>query len=155
MHTTNSTTGLAWWQGSVRPADQAVLPLLTHALHYASCCIEGIRADPVDSGWGVLQLDGHLRRLHRNATILGLSAMRLGDTNRMIEAGQSLTQSRPGSADGWVLLGVAALERGDKAEATRLLSEAAAREPSRELPRRLMAQANPATPVAVQTSKTN
>jgi uncharacterized protein HemY len=54
-----------------------------------------------------------------------------------------------------VLLGVAALERGDKAEATRLLSEAAAREPSRELPRRLMAQANPATPVAVQTSKTN
>jgi len=91
----------------------------------------------------------------RNATILGLSAMRLGDTNRMIEAGQSLTQSRPGSADGWVLLGVAALERGDKAEATRLLSEAAAREPSRELPRRLMAQANPTTPVAVQTSKTN
>jgi Flp pilus assembly protein TadD len=91
----------------------------------------------------------------RNATVLGMSAMRLGDTNRMIEAGQSLTQSRPGSADGWVLLGVAALERGDKVEATRLFTEAAAREPSRELPRRLLAQANPAIPVAMQAAKAN
>ena len=72
MQTNHTNAGLAWWQGSVRPADQAVLPLLTHALHYATCCIEGIRADPVDTGWGVLQLDGHLRRLRRNASILGL-----------------------------------------------------------------------------------
>jgi Flp pilus assembly protein TadD len=103
----------------------------------------------------MLSLRGHSDTDGRNATILGLAAMRLGDTNRMIEAGQSLTQSRPGSADGWVLLGVAALERGDKAEATRLLTEAAAREPSRELPRRLLAQANPATPVAMQAAKAN
>jgi len=80
----------------------------------------------------------------RNATILGMAAMRLGDTNRMTEAGHALTQSRPGSADGWLLLGVAALERGDRTEATRLLREAAAREPSRDLPRRLLAQATPA-----------
>ena len=50
----------------------------------------------------------------RNATILGMAAMRLGDATRMNEAGHALTQSRPGSADGWLLLGVAALERGDR-----------------------------------------
>ena len=77
----------------------------------------------------------------RNATILGMAAMRLGDATRMNEAGHALTQSRPGSADGWLLLGVAALECGDRAEATRMLREAAAREPSRDLPRRLLASA--------------
>ena len=76
----------------------------------------------------------------RNATILGLAAMRLGDASRMSEAGRALTQCQPGRCDGWLLLGVAALERGDRAEATRLLREAAAREPSRELPRQLLAQ---------------
>lgn len=79
----------------------------------------------------------------RNATILGMAAMRLGDANRMTEAGHALTQSRPGSADGWLLLGVAALERGDRAEAARMLREATAREPSRDLPRRLLAHASP------------
>jgi branched-chain amino acid aminotransferase len=72
MHISTPNHGLAWWQGRIIPADHAALPLLTHALHYATCCIEGIRADPTDAGWGVLQLDGHLRRLHRNASILGL-----------------------------------------------------------------------------------
>ena len=76
----------------------------------------------------------------RNAAILGLAAMRIGDVNRMSEAGRILTQCQPGRCDGWLLLGVAAMERGDRAEATRLLREAAAREPSRELPRRLLAQ---------------
>ncbi len=76
----------------------------------------------------------------RNATILGMAAMRLGDANRMNEAGHALTQCRPGSADGWMLLGVAALERGDRTEARRMLTEASAREPSRELPKRLLAQ---------------
>lgn len=65
-------SGLAWWRGAIIPADQAALPLLTHALHYATCCIEGIRAEPIADGWSVLQLTGHLERLERNARILGL-----------------------------------------------------------------------------------
>jgi predicted Zn-dependent protease len=76
----------------------------------------------------------------RNATIMGLAAMRIGDATRMSEAGRTLTQCQPGRCDGWLLLGVAALERGDRDEATRMLREASAREPSRELPRRLLAQ---------------
>ena len=75
----------------------------------------------------------------RNATIMGLAAMRIGDAARMSEAGRSLTQCQPGRCDGWLLLGVAALERGDRDEAARMLREASAREPSRELPRRLLA----------------
>ena len=55
---------------------------------------------------------------------------------------------------GFLLDCVAALQRGDKAEATRLLSEASAREPSRELPRRLMAQAQDTRP-AVQAATAN
>jgi hypothetical protein len=50
---------------------------------------------------------------------------------------------------------VQGLPEDDKTEATRLLTEAAAREPSRELPHRLLAQANPATPVAMQAAKAN
>jgi len=76
----------------------------------------------------------------RNATILGLAAMRIGDATRMSEAGRILTQCQPSRCDGWLLLGVAALDRGDRAEATRMLQEAAQREPHRELPRRLLAQ---------------
>lgn len=73
MHTTDSIPGLAWWQGGVIDADRAVLPLLTHALHYATCCIEGIRADPDAAGWSVLQLTPHLQRLARNARLVGLA----------------------------------------------------------------------------------
>ena len=74
MNTTKASSdhGLAWWQGHIIPADQAALPLLTHALHYATCCIEVIRAEPAVGGWSVLQLTAHLERLERNARILGL-----------------------------------------------------------------------------------
>ncbi len=68
----SDSCGLAWWQGAIIPADRAALPLLTHALHYATCCIEGIRAEPAEEGWSVLQLTPHLRRLERNARIVGL-----------------------------------------------------------------------------------
>ena len=97
----------------------------------------------------MLTLRNHTDADGRNATILGMAAMRLGDSTRMNEAGHALTQSRPGSADGWLLLGVAALERGDRVEASRMLREAAAREPSRDLPRRLLAHATaPVTPAS-------
>jgi Flp pilus assembly protein TadD len=76
----------------------------------------------------------------RNAVIMGLAAMRIGDANRMAEAGRALTRCRPERCDGWLLLGIVALDRGDRVEATRLLREAAIREPARELPRRLLAQ---------------
>lgn len=92
----------------------------------------------------------------RNATILGLAAMRLGDTTRMAEAGRVLTQCRPERCDGWLLLGVAAVERGDRAEAERMLREAAAREPSRDLPRQLLAGlqtgASPTGPMTASVS---
>lgn len=65
--------GLAWFHGDIIPANQAALPLLTHALHYATCCIEGIRAESCDGGWNALQLTAHVTRLERNARILGLN----------------------------------------------------------------------------------
>ncbi len=44
--------------------------------------------------------------------------------------------------DGWVLLGVAAMQNGDRAEAVRLLSEANKREPNKKLPKQLLAAAS-------------
>lgn len=73
MEPIDATPGLAWWQDAIIPADQPTLPLLTHALHYATCCIEGIRADPHPDGWSVLQLTPHLARLERNGRLLGLA----------------------------------------------------------------------------------
>ena len=64
------------------------------------------------------------------------------DTARMNDAGHVLTQARPDSADGWVLLGVAAMQNGDRAEAVRLLSEANKREPNKKLPKQLLATAS-------------
>ena len=78
----------------------------------------------------------------RNASVLGFAAMRIGDTARMIDAGHVLTQARPDSADGWVLLGVAAMQNGDGSEAVRLLSEANKREPNKKLPKQLLAAAS-------------
>ena len=78
-------SGLAWWRGAIIPADQAALPLLTHALHYATCCIEGIRAEPCADGWSVLQLTGHLERLERNARILGLRPPSAADMRAAVE----------------------------------------------------------------------
>jgi Flp pilus assembly protein TadD len=78
----------------------------------------------------------------RNASVLGLAAMRIGDTARMNDAGHVLTQARPDSADGWVLLGVAAMQNGDRAEAVRFLSEANKREPNKKLPKQLLAAAS-------------
>lgn len=68
-----TSPGLAWWQGRIIGAEQPVLPVLTHALHYATCCIEGIRTDPHADGWSVLQLTPHLERLARNARLIGLA----------------------------------------------------------------------------------
>lgn len=84
--------GLAWWRGRIIPADQAALPLLTHALHYATCCIEGIRAEPAASGWSVLQLTPHLARLERNARILGLAPPSAAAMRSSVE---SLLQATP------------------------------------------------------------
>jgi cytochrome c-type biogenesis protein CcmH/NrfG len=74
--------------------------------------------------------------------VIGIAAMRIGDTARMIDAGHILTQARPESADGWVLLGVAAMQNGDRAEAVRFLSEANKREPNKKLPKQLLAAAS-------------
>ncbi len=81
----------------------------------------------------------------RNASVLGLAAMRIGDSARMIDAGHILTQAKPDSADGWVLLGVAAIQKGDRAEAIRFLSEANKREPDKKLPKQLLAAASSVT----------
>lgn len=72
MEPIDSTPCLAWWQDNIIPADQPTLPLFTHALHYDTCCIEGIRADPHPDGWSVLQLTPHLAHMERNGRILGL-----------------------------------------------------------------------------------
>lgn len=99
MQSTDTHAGLAWWQDGIIPADAAVLPLLTHAVHYATCCIEGIRADPTADGWSVLQLAPHLARLARNGRLIGLDPP---PPERMRAAVRSLLLATPWRAPTYI-----------------------------------------------------
>ncbi|CAN5736389.1 branched-chain amino acid transaminase [soil metagenome] len=66
------TTGQIWFDGRVVPSEQAVVSVLTHALHYGTSVFEGIRAYETDRGAAVFRLQEHSRRLIDSAKIIGM-----------------------------------------------------------------------------------
>jgi branched-chain amino acid aminotransferase len=74
--TKNSTTaqqaGLIWFDGKVVPQEQAVVSVLTHAMHYGTSVFEGIRAYETERGAAVFRLREHARRLVDSAKIIGM-----------------------------------------------------------------------------------
>jgi branched-chain amino acid aminotransferase len=73
---TNSTTGidagLIWFDGKIVPQEQAVVSVLTHAMHYGTSVFEGIRAYETPRGPAVFRLREHSQRLLDSAKILGM-----------------------------------------------------------------------------------
>jgi len=73
---TNTTTGidagLIWFDGKIVPQEQAVVSVLTHAMHYGTSVFEGIRAYETPRGPAVFRLREHSQRLLDSAKILGM-----------------------------------------------------------------------------------
>ncbi len=62
-------TDFIWQNGEMRRWDEAVVHVLTHALHYGSSVFEGIRVYDTPSGPSFFRLDAHLRRLFDSARL--------------------------------------------------------------------------------------
>jgi branched-chain amino acid aminotransferase len=63
-----------WFDGELKPLDEAQPSILSHTLHYGVGVFEGIRsyAGKTDEG-GVFRLEDHIRRLEASAKACGLS----------------------------------------------------------------------------------
>jgi branched-chain amino acid aminotransferase len=76
-HTSTTTTssidaGLIWFDGKIVPQEQAVVSVLTHAMHYGTSVFEGIRAYATPRGAAVFRLREHSQRLLDSAKIIGM-----------------------------------------------------------------------------------
>ena len=65
-------TTFVWMDGSFVNGKKAVVPLLTHSLHYGSAVFEGIRFYETKRGPAVFRLDEHLKRLFYSAEVMGM-----------------------------------------------------------------------------------
>lgn len=72
LGTTETNTGLIWFDGELVPAAEAKVSVLTHALHYGTSVFEGIRAYKTARGPAVFRLPEHTQRLLDSAKILGM-----------------------------------------------------------------------------------
>lgn len=69
---TQTKTDYIWFGGSLVPAAEAQVSVLTHALHYGTSVFEGIRAYATPRGPAVFRLPEHTQRLLDSAKILGM-----------------------------------------------------------------------------------
>jgi len=63
-------TSKIWMNGELVDWADATVHVGTHALHYGTGVLEGIRAYETDTGTAVFRLTDHLERLHRSAKLL-------------------------------------------------------------------------------------
>ncbi len=66
-------THWVWHNGEFLEWDKAVVPFLTHSLHYSGALFEGIRCYKTESGPAIFRLDDHITRLFDSAKIIDLN----------------------------------------------------------------------------------
>lgn len=64
--------GRIWFDGRLVPQEEAVVSVLSHAMHYGTSVFEGARAYETERGAAVFRLHEHSRRLIDSARILGM-----------------------------------------------------------------------------------
>ena len=87
--------GVIWFNGDFVPWRDAKLHVLSHALHYASCVFEGVRA----YGGHIYKLTDHSQRLAESAGVLG---MELGYSAAEVDAICLETLARSGLEDAYL-----------------------------------------------------
>ncbi|MGC8609221.1 MAG: branched-chain amino acid transaminase [Thermoplasmata archaeon] len=58
-----------WWDGKIKPFNEAKVPILNHSMQYGSGIFEGIRAYETPKGPSIFRLKEHVRRFFRSAKI--------------------------------------------------------------------------------------
>jgi len=61
-----------WFDGQILEWDTAKVPVMTHAIHYGTSVIEGIRAYAAKNNLYIFRLADHLKRLHRSAFVYSI-----------------------------------------------------------------------------------
>lgn len=64
---------IVWFDGRLMPADKALVPLRTHALHYGTSIFEGIRCYETKGYPAIFRLPEHIERLYLSADVLGIT----------------------------------------------------------------------------------
>ena len=77
----------------------------------------------------------------RTVLLLGHACWRTGDWGRVRECGEDLVKRRPEMADGYLFLGACAGTMGRLDESLAMFEQAVAREPEREVARRMLSSA--------------
>jgi len=62
-------TQFIWFNGKLVPWEKATVHVLSHALHYGSSILEGIRAYETEQGTAIFRLEDHTRRMFASAKI--------------------------------------------------------------------------------------
>ncbi len=62
-----------WFDGQVMGWNDAKVPLMTHAMHYGTSVIEGIRAYAAKNNLYIFRLQDHMKRLHRSASVYSIA----------------------------------------------------------------------------------
>lgn len=121
---------LIWFNGALRPWQQATVHVMAHGLHYGSAVFEGIRCYETPEGPAIFRLGDHIERMLQSARIY---RMRIPFDRAELEAGCRSVVARNGlrsaylrpialrglagfglaqSADGPVEVAIAAIEFG-------------------------------------------
>ncbi|MFQ5920695.1 MAG: branched-chain amino acid transaminase [Nitrososphaerales archaeon] len=66
-----------WFDGQILEWNEAKVPLMTHAMHYGTSVIEGIRAYASKNNLYIFRLADHMKRLHSSAAVYSV-AMKYG-----------------------------------------------------------------------------
>lgn len=68
-----SLSKYVWFDGKYVPAEKALVPITTHAIHYGTSVFEGIRAYWNGKNLNVFRLDEHVRRFRRSGQFYNIS----------------------------------------------------------------------------------
>lgn len=62
-----------WFDGQTIEWKDAKVPVMTHAIHYGTSVIEGIRAYSAKNNLYIFRLADHMKRLHRSASVYSIA----------------------------------------------------------------------------------
>lgn len=73
-----------WFDGQIIEWEEAKVPVMTHAIHYGTSVIEGVRAYASKNNLYVFRLADHMKRLHKSASVYSIAMKH--SVNELVDA---------------------------------------------------------------------